>query len=119
MPLPIDSAIRRRQEFFTQPIQRKIEIPPPESSFWYWNPNRVGIKFAPDWFREKLHEIDKDLEVTWSSYHERWMVWVKQPRLISKLCSGWLLMFPVRDLDGSYLPLDERIFARIYSASVH
>lgn len=102
------------------PFKQAINIPkapPPESSMWFWNPNRVEVEFAPKWFKEKLNEIDPELEATWDRYHERWLVWVKQPKLQSKLCSGWLLLFPVRYGDGSYMPLDERTLARVYSIS--
>ena len=102
---------------FTQTINTKPVIPPPESSHWFWNPNRVGITFGPEWFMKMVREIDPDLNITWDRYQEKWLVWMKSPRLQSKLCSGWMLLFPVRESDNSYCPLDERIFARLYSAS--
>lgn len=116
--LPVDSYIRRRQNPVSVPIH-KPTIPSPEVSFWYWNPNRVGAGRAPEWFEKKLREFDPELEVTWSPYHERWLVWLRSPRLHSKLCSGWSLLFPVKYPDGSYMPLDERIFHRLYHASAH
>jgi hypothetical protein len=89
----------------------------PEHSPWYWNPNRVGVKFAPDWFLTKLHDLDPDLTITWSPIHENWIVWMKSPRIQSPLCTGWALLFIVKESDNSYRPLDERIFARLFSAS--
>ena len=91
----------------------------PEANAWYWNPNRVGASSAPQWFTDRLHEIDKELEVTWSPVHERWLVWAKSPRLIHPVCQGWRLLFIHHDVDHSYLPLSELIFAKIYEASVY
>lgn len=108
---------RRKLAPFQQPIQRVKVIPPPESSHWWWNPSRVDVTFAPEWFTKLVNEIDPEVKVTWDRYQERWLVWAKAPRLQSKLCSGWMLLFPWKDADGSYLPLDERIFARLYAAS--
>ena len=95
----------------------KPRIPSPETSHWFWNPSRVGVTFGPSWFRTKLHDIDPELEVTWDRCQERWLIWLSNPKLHSKLCNGWSLLFPVKAPDGSYQPLDERIFARIYGAS--
>ena len=72
---------------------------------------------GPKWFMEKLHQMDPDLTVTWDHWNENWLVWMKQPRHQSKFSQGWVLLFPVRYSDGSYMPLDERVFARLYSAS--
>lgn len=95
----------------------KPSIPPPESSHWFWNPNRAGVRFAPEDFAKRLKEIDSELEITWDSYQERWLLWAKNPKLQSKLCSGWSLLFPIKEPDGSYAPLDERIFSRLFGAS--
>lgn len=102
------------------PFQQTLTKPkslPPQSSHWFWNPNQVGVRFAPEWFLKKLHEIDPDLTITWDNYQEKWLVWAKNDKLQSKLCRGWTLLFPVRYADGSYMPLDERLFSRLYGAS--
>ena len=109
--------LRKKVSPFAQPIEAKPYIPPPESMHWFWNPNRIDVTFAPDWFLKRVREIDSKLTITWDRYQERWLVWVQSPRFQSKLCSGWILLFPVRYDDGSYCPLDERIFARLYHAS--
>ena len=94
------------------------KAPPPEAMYWYWNPGRVDIQFAPPDFLARLHQMDPDLTVTWDKYNEKWLVWMKQPRFQSKYCQGWILLFPVHYADGSYMPLDERVMARLFSASV-
>jgi hypothetical protein len=88
-----------------------------EVSPWFWNPGRIGVTFAPEWFRSKLKEIDEDLEITWNRHDERWQVWVRKPSLQTRLCQGWLYLFPVQDANGKYVPLDERTFAKIHAIS--
>jgi hypothetical protein len=39
------------------------------------------------------------------------------PTITFKLCPGWRLLFVHRGPDGEYLPLDDRLFARLYHAS--
>lgn len=92
-------------------------IPPPESNPWYWNPGRAGIVGAPYWFAEKLEAFDPNLRATWDNYHDRWLIWMKKDKLQSKWCKGWLLLFIVQYQSGAYMPLDERVFARLYEAS--
>ena len=87
------------------------------ASPWFWNPGRIGVETGPDWFTTRLKALDPDLAVTWNRETERWQVWVRKPRLQSKLCQGWLLLFPVTYRDGSYCPLDERVFAKLHHVS--
>lgn len=101
---------------FTMPVARPRPVGP-EASDWFWNPNRVGVRGAPDYFAAQLQAFDPELAITWNPLTERWLVWVRKPKLVSKLCRGWLLLFPVRYEDGSYQPLDDRIFARLYAIS--
>ena len=108
---------RQRGTPFSQPIVTKPVIPPPESMYWFWSPSRVDAIFAPKWFLDQLHQLDPDLTVTWDQWNEKWLVWMRQPRFQSKYSQGWMLLFPVHYSDGTYMPLDERIFARLYSAS--
>lgn len=91
----------------------------PETSPWFWNPNRPGATEAPDWFRKKLREVDPDslIDVRWNPVAERWGVFYKKPSFNHKICQGWMLLFPVQYDDGSYMPLDERVLARLYAAS--
>lgn len=106
----------RKGQPFKQELA-KIVIPPVESNPRFWNPNQAGVVFAPEWFRKKLKDIDQELEITWDNYNERWLVWMKAPKLQNSLNRGWSLLFILRYADGSYMPLDERCFARIYEIS--
>lgn len=114
MRLPGTNIGARRVAPFSQPIAKPKKVSP-EETWWFWYPDRVGIKKAPEWFDKDLKAIDNTLEVTWSPVHERWLVWARS-NSINKLSPGWRLLFPVQYPDKSYMPLDERIFARLYSA---
>jgi len=92
--------------------------PEPAVNVWFWNPQRYGIDHGPEWFTKRLHNIDPELEVTWSPMHERWLVWAKSPKLVHPVCQGWRLLFVHHDRDHNYLPLSELVFARIFEASV-
>jgi hypothetical protein len=89
----------------------------PEYNPWWWNPNRGSVAFAPTWFMEKLREVGPELSCTWNPIKERWQIWAEKPRMQNPICSGWVLLFVVQNEDGSYRPLDERVFARLYEAS--
>ncbi len=97
----------------------KKAIPGPETSSWYFNPNRIGALEAPLSFRERLREVDPDglIDIRWHPINERWHVFYRKPGFTHKICSGWVLLFIVQYGDGSYMPLDERTLARLYSAS--
>ena len=87
----------------------------PEHNLWFHSPNRHGVQLAPEWFRKQLHELDPNFEVTWNFHAERWMLWVRSPRINNKYAQGWNLLFVHNGPKGEYLPLDERMFARIYT----
>ena len=106
----------RKGQPFSQEIAKPTRVGP-EHNPWYWHPNRVGVKFAPAWFQAKLHEIDTSLAVTWNPTTERWQVFTRKERMQHPVCQGWMLLFVVQGADGSYCPLDERVFARLYGAS--
>jgi hypothetical protein len=89
----------------------------PEYNPWFWNPNRGSFKSAPLSFQERLSQIDTNLAVVWNPIMERWQVWDRCPRIEHPLCQGWRLLFIHKDVDGSYLPLDERVFARLWACS--
>ncbi len=89
----------------------------PETNPWFWNPNRGSFTKAPSDFIRRLHELDPALEVVWNPILERWAVWDRQPRIQHPICSGWRLLFIHWDADHGYLPLDERLFARLHAAS--
>lgn len=90
---------------------------PIESIYWYWNPSRPGVQLGPEWFRSKLHELSDELEVTWDAYHERWLVFMRQPRVQHPIGMGWTLLCVVQDEEGSYMPIDERVLAHLYVRS--
>ena len=102
---------------FKTSLPQKIALPV-EANPWFWFPGKVGVSGAPDWFRRQLREFDRDLTVTWNQWDERWQVWMKSPRSVHRYGRGWMLLFPVRASDGGYAPLDNRVFARLYSASI-
>lgn len=102
---------RRGQRVGVAPT-RPSTIPGPETMLWFWNPNNLSVRFGPSDFRARLKAIDRDLEVTWSPVHEQWCVWARRPRIQSSLCRGWALLFSVPPR-----ALDERVFARLFSAS--
>jgi len=96
----------------------RVKVPPRESLTWWWHPNRPGVRMGPAWFDKMAHEVDENVAVTWSGWHQRWLVWLKAPQFNHPVCWGWKLLFVVREDDGSYRPLDERVLARLYSASM-
>jgi hypothetical protein len=89
----------------------------PEHNPWFWNPARGSVKTAPPSFRSKLAQDHPTIEVTWNPIEERWQVFDRCARVNHPICQGWRLLFIHRDVDGGYLPLDERLFARLYHAS--
>lgn len=89
----------------------------PEHNPWYWNPARGSVKTAPDSFKDRLAALDENLAVTWNPITEHWQVWDRCGRINHPLCVGWRLLFIHKDIDGGYLPLDERLFARLFAAS--
>lgn len=105
-----------RTESFKVPVQRPEKLGP-EHNPWYWNPSRGSVKTAPDSFKDRLEAISDSLRLTWNPITERWQLWDRCPRINHPLCVGWRLLFIHKGLDGEYLPLDERLFARLYYAS--
>jgi hypothetical protein len=108
---------KRKVNPFTQEIKKDLKVGP-EQSPWFWNPNRVEVKFAPAEFLKKLKQLGEELSCTWNPILERWQLWAQSPTVQQKICHGWRLLFIVNEPDGSYAPLDERVFARLYHASV-
>lgn len=97
---------------FAVPIQQRQGPPPgPEVLPWYWHPGRDGAQPAPSAFDKRLKEICPDLAVVFSPVHERWMVWVKNPRIQHELCRGWQLLFLwEHPQTHEFLPLNELVF---------
>lgn len=89
----------------------------PEFNSWFWNPFNVSVRLGPDDFRRKIKEIDEKYEVTWNPVTERWLVFARDPKINHPICRGWKLVFVV-ELDGEYVPLDERTLAKAWDRSV-
>lgn len=89
----------------------------PEVITWYWNPNRAGMRFAPKHFRDRLKQFDPELECVWNGHTERWQIFMRDLKIQTKICAGWKLLFPVQDADHNFMPLDERVFCRLFEAS--
>lgn len=98
-------------------ISKPSVTPGRETIPQFWYPQRAGVRFADSRFRERLHEFDPALEVVWNPIIERWQVWTKQPRIQNSFCPGWMLLFIHNGPSGEHLPLDERVFARLYACS--
>lgn len=106
----------RQSTPFRAPISKPRSLKP-EANPWFWHPDRVGAGEPPLDFAKQLKQFDPELRVTWNPHEERWYVWVRKPNLHTRLCNGWMLLFPIRYPDGSYMPLDNRIFAQLYYIS--
>lgn len=91
----------------------------PEHNRWFWNPNRIGAKPAPEWFQAKLREVDPDglVDIRWNPITERWQAFYKKPGFEHPICQGWTLLMVLQYPDGSFMPLDERTLAALYQAS--
>lgn len=107
--------MRQRQQF-KQAIARPATLSPAHNP-WWWNPNNPSVVSAPEWFRKKLKEVGEELACTWNPIRSRWQIW-SRARIQHPICQGWKLLFIHQDAAGAYLPLDERVFARLYAASV-
>lgn len=84
---------------------------------WFFHPNRCDIRLGPERFRRLLKDFDQGLEVAWNPIHERWGIWMRDPKIQHPVCQGWKLMFFSQDEKGVYEPLDQRILAKLYARS--
>jgi hypothetical protein len=108
---------RRKVNPFRQAVAKPEKLGP-EHNPWFWNPRRLHTKRPPESFVRDLKAIDPKLEVTWNPITCRWQVWTESPKLQHPICQGWRLLFVHQGPSREYLPLDERIFARLYWSSV-
>ena len=109
----------RKGKAFSQAVSKPIPKGP-ETSPWYWNPNRVGAREAPAWFQARLREVDPDglVDIRWNPVSQRWQAFYRNPKINRQVCSGWQLLFIIEDpTDHTYMPLDERTLAVLYQAS--
>lgn len=102
----------QERDAFSVPLNlHKGPKPGPEILPYYWHPDRESPVKAPAAFVEKLAKIDPDLRVTFSPVHERWIVWVRNPRITHWMCPGWqLLFFWEHTGTHEFLELNELIF---------
>lgn len=107
----------RRGQPFKQAISKPDKLGP-EYNPWFWNPRRKATKRPDAAFMERLHEIDPNLDVTWNPISCRWQIWTPNPKMNHPTCQGWRLLFVHNGPQGQFMPLDERVFARLYWSSV-
>lgn len=81
----------------------------------YWHPQRFGVQYAPDDFREQLRRIDPNLDCTWTPIDHRWLIWQRDPTIQAPICAGWSLKMIWQGRNKRFLPLDERVFANLYA----
>ncbi len=107
----------RTPQTFRQPVAKPKRLGP-EHNPWFWHPFNPYITFAPAEFRKRLkHEMGEELEITWNPLTERWQVWERSTKINHPICQGWRLLFIHNGPSGEHLPLDERVFARLFAAS--
>lgn len=107
----------RAPQPFSQKVAPRRNLGP-EHNPWWWNPNNPSITFAPKRFTARLkREMGSELEVTWNPITERWQVFARSNRINHPVCQGWRLLFIHNGPNGEHLPLDERLYARLYAAS--
>jgi len=98
----------------TQTISKPVPLGP-EHNVWFWNPNRIGARGPEPSFESRLRsEFGDDIGVTWNPITERWQVFARAPKVQTPICQGWRLLFIHWGADHQFLPLDERVFGRIY-----
>ena len=105
---------------FKTPVGNRAGRLGPEVNPWFWNPNRIGARPAPDWFQAKLREVDPDghIDIRWNPIRERWAAFYKKPNFSHPICQGWQLLMIVEEPGShAYMPLDERFLAALYQAS--
>ncbi len=81
----------------------------------FWHPQRFGVQYAPDDFRQQLRRIDPDLDCTWTPVDHRWLIWQRDPTIQSPICAGWSLKIVWQGHNNRFLPLDERVFANLFA----
>jgi hypothetical protein len=108
---------RRKLPGFNVPVAKPEKVGP-EANPWFWHPDRPQSKVADERFVDDLAKVDPKLAVSWNPVRGNWQVFTKAPNFSHPICTGWKLLFIHHDGDGGYLPLDNRIMARLYSADL-
>lgn len=124
-PSPRYRRRRKGDPFYVPTNQRKGPPPGPEILPWYWHPEREGAIPPPAAFDAQLKAIDKDLAVCYSPVHERWLIWVRNPRIgadsrmaSSWMCRGWQLLFIWEHAEThEMLQLNELVFHNLFYIS--
>lgn len=108
----------------------RMTVPPAEKPldagalYHYWHPDRDGVEPCPKDFARELKNFHKDLAICRSpgqapTQGHPWLMWYRKPSITHWLSPGWILLFawqtPPPEL--APLPLDNRVFANLYSIS--
>lgn len=72
---------------------------------------KVLAPSIPEGFRKRLKDFDNKLEVAFNCQTERWELY-----RISRGKVHWVMA--IEEEDGSYRPLDERVFKKLYEIDV-
>lgn len=92
--------------------------------YHYWHPDRDGVESCPTHFATRLADFHRDLAICRPpgqapTISRPWLVWYRKSSVTHHLSPGWVLLFcwqtPPPELTP--LPLDERVFANLYTIS--
>lgn len=112
MPVKYRRRKPSERDQFTVPLNVHTgPTPGPEILPYYWHPDRENVQPAPAAFQKQMAAIDPDLRAVFSPVHERWLIWVKNPRIQHWMCRGWQLLFLWEHATThAYLELNELVF---------
>lgn len=90
--------------------------------YHYWHPDRDGVEPCPKDFATRLAEMHRDLAICRPPgqapcVSRPWLVWYRKPSITHWLSPGWLLLFAWQTQTLEPLPLDNRVFANLYTIS--
>lgn len=88
----------------------------PEHNWHFFHPGRVDALHAPEYIMREVKEIDPRLDVIWHPVKQRWGCWCVNRDITFPMCAGWQLVFPW-EVNGEFMPLDNRFLAMIYARS--
>lgn len=106
-----------KQGPFRVPVA-KVAKAGPETNPWFWHPGRAQGRVADERFVEELEKLDPKLAVSWNPVRSNWQVFTRAPQFRHPICQGWKLLFIHHDGAGGYLPLDNRLMARLYASDL-
>lgn len=90
--------------------------------YHYWYPGRDGVEPCPKAFAKELHRVHADLGICRPpagapTVSHPWLVWYRKASITHWLSPGWMLLFVWQTKDLEPLPLDNRVFANLYTIS--